>query len=322
MNKRRLGGSELEVAPLALGGNVFGWTADEPTSFRLLDAFVDGGFNLLDTANTYSKWAPGNRGGESETIIGNWLKQSGKRDQVVIATKVGWEMSPADKGLTKAYILRAVEESLQRLQIDCIDLYFSHTDDLATPVDETLEAHTQLVRQGKARVIGASNFSAERLSEAMRASATHGTARYECLQPLYNLYDRPAYESGLEAVCRDHGIGVVPYFGLACGFLTGKYRSEADLAGRARAGRVKTYMNERGMRILAALDEVARRQSATPAQAALAWVMARPGLTAPIASATSLAQLEELMAAAALRLDQTSIALLNAASAVPVVSAE
>jgi aryl-alcohol dehydrogenase-like predicted oxidoreductase len=317
MKKRRLGGSELEVAPLALGGNVFGWTADEPTSFRLLDAFVDAGFNLIDTANIYSKWQPGHRGGESETIIGNWLQQSGKRDRVIVATKVGMEMSPEDKGLSKAYILRAVEESLQRLQIDCIDLYFSHTDDLTTPVDETLEAHTQLVRQGKVRVIGASNFSAERLSEAMQASARHGYARYECLQPLYNLYDRSDYESGLEAVCRDHGIGVVPYFGLACGFLTGKYRSEADLAGRARAGRVKTYMNERGMRILAALDEVAKRQSATPAQAALAWVMARPGITAPIASATSLAQLEELMAAAELQLDQRSIALLNMASTTP-----
>jgi aryl-alcohol dehydrogenase-like predicted oxidoreductase len=321
MNKRRLGGSELEIAPLALGGNVFGWTADEPTSFRLLDAFVDAGFNLIDTANVYSKWAPGHHGGESETIIGKWLTQSGKRGQVVIATKVGLEMSPADKGLSKAYILRAVEESLQRLQIDCIDLYFSHTDDLDTPIDETLEAHTQLVRQGKVRVIGASNFSAERLSEAMQASAKHGCARYECLQPLYNLYDRTGYESGLEAVCHEHGIGVVSYYGLACGFLTGKYRSEADLAGRTRAGRVKTYLTERGFRILAALDEVARRQDATPAQAALAWVMARPGITAPIASATSLAQLEELMAAAALQLDPTSIALLNAASAAPVAPA-
>jgi aryl-alcohol dehydrogenase-like predicted oxidoreductase len=318
MNKRRLGGSELEIAPLALGGNVFGWTADEPTSFRLLDAFVDAGFNLIDTANVYSKWAPGHHGGESETIIGNWLQQSGKRNKVVIATKVGLEMSPADKGLSKAYILRAVEESLQRLSIDCIDLYYSHTDDLDTPIDETLEAHTQLVRQGKVRVIGASNFSAERLSAAMQASAGHGCARYECLQPLYNLYDRTGYESGLEAVCHEHGIGVVPYYGLACGFLTGKYRSEADLAGRARAGRAKTYMTERGFRILAALDEVARRQDATPAQAALAWVMARPGITAPIASATSLAQLEELMPAAALRLDPTSLALLNAASAAPV----
>ncbi len=322
MKKRRLGGSELEVAPLALGGNVFGWTADEPTSFRLLDAFVDAGFNLIDTADVYSKWQPGHRGGESETIIGNWLQQNGKRDRVIIATKVGMEMSPEDKGLSKAYILRAVEESLQRLRIDCIDLYFSHTDDLATPVDETLEAHTQLVRQGKVRVIGASNFSAERLSEAMQESARHGHARYECLQPLYNLYDRSDYESGLEAVCRDHGIGVVPYFGLACGFLTGKYRSEADLAGRARAGRVKTYMNERGMRILAALDEVAKRQSTTPAQAALAWVMARPGITAPIASATSLAQLEELMAAAELQLDQRSIALLNTASTTPAAPVE
>jgi aryl-alcohol dehydrogenase-like predicted oxidoreductase len=321
MKKRRLGGSELEVAPLALGGNVFGWTADEPTSFRLLDAFVDAGFNLIDTANIYSKWQPGHRGGESETIIGNWLQQSGKRDRVIVATKVGMEMSPEDKGLSKAYILRAVEESLQRLQIDCIDLYFSHTDDLTTPVDETLEAHTQLVRQGKVRVIGASNFSAERLSEAMQVSAKHGYKRYECLQPLYNLYDRSSYESGLEAVCRDNRIGVASYYGLACGFLTGKYRSEADLAGSSRAGRVKTYMNERGMRILAALDEVAERQDATPAQAALAWVMARPGITAPIASATSVAQLEELMAAAALQLDQTSNALLNAASAAPVTPA-
>jgi aryl-alcohol dehydrogenase-like predicted oxidoreductase len=314
MNKRRLGGSALEVAPLALGGNVFGWTAAASTSFQLLDTFVDAGFNLIDTADVYSKWQPGHRGGESETIIGNWLKRTGKRDRVVIATKVGLEMSPDDKGLARAYILRAVEASLRRLQIECIDLYFSHTDDLATPVDETLEAHTLLVRQGKVRVIGASNFSAERLSEAMQASARHGHARYECLQPLYNLYDRSAYESTLEAVCRNHGIGVTPYFGLACGFLTGKYRSEAALAGRARAGRVKTYMNERGMRILAALDEVAKRQHATPAQVALAWLMAQPGITAPIASATSLVQLEELMAAVQLRLDHASIALLDAAS--------
>jgi aryl-alcohol dehydrogenase-like predicted oxidoreductase len=317
MNKRRLGGSELEVAPLALGGNVFGWTADEPTSFQLLDAFVDAGFNLIDTANMYSKWVPGHRGGESESIIGKWFKRSGKRDRVVIATKVGMEMSPEDKGLARAYIVRAVEESLHRLQTDRIDLYFSHADDPDVPMDETLEAHTLLVRQGKVRAIGASNFSAERLSEAMQVSARHGYARYECLQPLYNLCDRPAYESGLEAVCHGTGIGVTPYFGLACGFLTGKYRSEADLAGSSRAGRVKTYLNERGLRILSALDKVARRQSATPAQAALAWVMARPGITAPIASATSLRQLKELMAAAALQLDQTSLALLNAASATP-----
>ncbi|MFS8087347.1 MAG: aldo/keto reductase [Acidobacteriota bacterium] len=317
MNKRRLGGSELAVAPLALGGNVFGWTADAATSFQLLDAFVDAGFNLIDTADVYSKWQPGHRGGESETIIGDWLQQSGKRDRVVIATKVGLEMGPEDKGLAKAYILRAVEASLRRLQIECIDLYFSHTDDLGTPMDETLEAHTQLVRQGKVRVIGASNFSAERLAEAMQASAGHGYARYECLQPLYNLCDRSAYEVTLEAACRDHGIGVTPYFGLACGFLTGKYRTEADLAGRARAGRVKTYLNERGMRILAALDDVARRLDATPAQVALAWVLAQPGITAPIASATSLAQLEELMAAAGLRLDPPAITLLDAASTAP-----
>lgn len=321
MNKRRLGGSDLLVAPLALGGNVFGWTADEPTSFRILDAFVDAGFNLVDTANVYSKWVPGHRGGESETIIGKWLRQSGKRDQVVIATKVGMEMPPGDQGLASAYILRAVEESLQRLGIDCIDLYYSHADDPATPMEETLAAYTQLVRQGKVRVIGASNFSAERLVEAARVSAQHGYARYECLQPLYNLCDRSPYESALEATCNDLALGVVPYFGLACGFLTGKYRSEADLAGKARAGRVKSYMNERGMRILAALDAVAKRQDATPAQVALAWEMARPGITAPIASATSVAQLDEIMPAAALRLDAAAITELNAASAEPATPA-
>ncbi len=315
MNRRRLGRSELEVAPLALGGNVFGWTADEPTSHRLLDAFVDGGFNLIDTANAYSVWAPGHRGGESETVIGNWLKKSGKRDRVVIATKVGWEVTPTDKGLSKAYILRAAEESLRRLQVECIDLYYSHTDDLGTPVDETLEAHAQLVREGKVRVIGASNFSAGRLSAAMQASAAHGYPRYECLQPRYNLYDRAVFEDSLEAACREHGIGVIPYFGLASGFLTGKYRNEIDMADRPRVRWLKNYMTPRGFRILAALDVAAKRRQATPAQVALAWLMARPGVTAPIASATSVAQLEELMAAAALELDRTSIALLNAASA-------
>lgn len=255
--KRKLGNSGLQVAPWAFGGNVFGWTVDEITAFNLLDAFVDAGFNLIDTADTYSRWAPGNQGGESETVIGKWLKRSGKRQQVMIATKVGMEMSPTKKGLAKDYILSEAEESLKRLQIDCIDLYQSHTDDANTPVEETLEAYSRLVQQGKVRVIGASNFSAGRLKESLDASIKHGYPRYETLQPLYNLYDRAEYERNLEPFCLEHGLGVIPYFSLASGFLTGKYRSEADFSKSSRGPRVKKYLNDRGFRILAALGEAA-----------------------------------------------------------------
>jgi len=315
MKMRKLGNSGLEVSPLVFGGNVFGWTVDEPTSFCLLDAFVGAGFNFIDTADVYSKWAPGNKGGESESILGNWLKHSGKRQQVVIATKVGMEMGLGLKGLSKAYILRAVEDSLQRLQTDYIDLYQSHADDAETPLTETLETYGQLVKQGKVRAIGASNYGAERLGEALRVSKQHGFPSYQSLQPNYNLYDRAEYETQLEAVCRDKGLGVIPYFSLASGFLTGKYRSEGDLTASPRGEFVKKYLNERGFRILRALDEVARELHSTPTKIALAWLLARPSITAPIASATSLEQLNDLIAASQLELDQASIERLNHASA-------
>lgn len=315
MKMRKLGNSGLEVSPIAFGGNIFGWTVDEPTSFRLLDAFVAAGCNFIDTADVYSKWVPGNKGGESETILGNWLKRSGKRRQVVIATKVGIQMGPGQKGLSKGYILRAAEDSLKRLQTDTIDLYQSHTDDAETPLTETLEAYAQLIKQGKVRAIGASNYSAERLGEALQASQQHGLPRYQSLQPNYNLYDRADYEAKLEAVCLENGLGVIPYFSLASGFLTGKYRSEADLAAGKRGPMVKKYLNDRGFRILRALDEVARALHATPAKVALAWLAARPSITAPIASATSLEQLNELVGAMELALDQASIERLNRASA-------
>ena len=315
MKMRKLGNSGLEVSPLVFGGNVFGWTVDEPTSFRLLDAFVSAGFNSIDTADVYSKWAPGNKGGESESILGNWLKSRGNRQQVVIATKVGMEMGPGQKGLSKAYILRAAEESLKRLQTDYIDLYQSHADDPDTPLIETLEAYAQLVKQGKVRAIGASNYGAERLREALQFSREFGFPRYQSLQPNYNLYDRAEYETKLEAVCRENGSGVIPYFSLASGFLTGKYRSEADLAASKRGQFVKKYLNERGFRILRALDDVAVEIHSTPAKISLAWLMARPGITAPIASATSLEQLNDLIAATQLELDRASIERLNNASA-------
>lgn len=315
MSKRALGNSGISVHPLALGGNVFGWTIDEPTSFQILDAFVAEGLDLIDTADIYSKWAAGNHGGESETIIGNWLKGSGNRSKVIIATKVGMELSPEKKGLSKAYIFRAVEDSLKRLQTDYIDLYQSHQDDPDTPLAETLEAYSELIRQGKVRAIGASNYSAERLSEALEVSRKLGYPRYETLQPNYNLYDRAGYEDTLEPVCRTNGLGVISYFSLASGFLTGKYRSETDLSKSARGGGVKKYLNPRGFRILAALDRVADQHRSTPATIALAWLIARPGIAAPIASATSLKQLEGLAAAARIELDAASIELLNQASA-------
>lgn len=314
MEKRRLGRSDLMVSPLCLGGNVFGWTVDEPTSFKLLDAYVEAGLNFIDTADVYSTWVPGNEGGESETIIGNWMKARGNRDKVVIATKVGSEMGPNRKGLAKAYIRSAVEESLRRLQTDHIDLYQSHRDDPDTPQQETLEAYAELIREGKVRAIGASNFSAERLAEALELSAKLGLPRYESLQPQYNLYDRAGYESELEPLCRRHDIGVIPYYGLASGFLTGKYRSEADFGKSVRGARMASYLNERGKRILAALDDVAARKNATPAQVALAWLMARPGLTAPIASATGLEQLKDLVAATRLQLGADEIEQLDQAS--------
>jgi aryl-alcohol dehydrogenase-like predicted oxidoreductase len=315
MEKRKLGNSGLEVAPLAFGGNVFGWTVDEPTSFRLLDAFVSAGFNLIDTADVYSRFAPGNEGGESETIIGRWMKGGANRDKVIIATKVGMEMGPGKKGLSKSYILRSAEDSLRRLQTDYIDLYQSHVDDDRTPPEETLEAYAQLIKEGKVRAIGASNYGAERLGQALRVSREHGWPRYESLQPLYNLYDRADYEERLEPVCAEEGLGVISYFSLASGFLTGKYRSEADLSKSPRGRGVKKYLNDRGFRILRALDEVAEKTGSTPARVALAWLIARPSVTAPIASATNVEQLNDLIEATKLSLDDSSIESLNQASA-------
>jgi aryl-alcohol dehydrogenase-like predicted oxidoreductase len=312
MEKRRLGRSDLHVAPLCLGGNVFGWTADEATSQKLLDAFIAAGFNFIDTADVYSKWATGRHGGESEIVIGDWLRRRGKRDDVVIATKVGSEMAPDRKGLSKPYILRAVEDSLRRLGTDYIDLYQSHRDDPETPVEETLEAYGALIKAGKVRAIGASNFTAERLAASLEASEKLGLPRYESLQPEYNLMVR-AFEQELAPLCARHGIGVIPYYGLASGFLTGKYRSKADLKQSPRGEDVEAYLNERGFRVLAALDEIAARRAAMPAQVALAWLMTR--VTAPIASATNLKQLEDLVASARLTLTAADIATLEAASA-------
>ncbi|MGW8286361.1 MAG: aldo/keto reductase [Candidatus Deferrimicrobiaceae bacterium] len=314
-NNRELGNSGLKVAPLALGGNVFGWTADEKTSFRLLDAFTAGGGDLIDTADIYSTWVPGHKGGESETVLGKWLGRGGNRQKVLIATKVGKEMGPDRKGLSKSYILRAAEDSLKRLQTDYIDLYQTHEDDPDTPLEETLEAFAQLTREGKVRAIGASNYNAERLARALQVSGKHGNPAFQSLQPLYNLHERSEYEAELEPLCREKGLGVLPYFPLASGFLTGKYRSEKDLAGRARADMVKKYLDDRGFRILDALDRVALQHHSAPATVALAWLIARPGITAPIASATSIDQLNELLKALELELDPSAIDLLNQASA-------
>jgi aryl-alcohol dehydrogenase-like predicted oxidoreductase len=315
MDKRRLGRSDLMVSPLCLGGNVFGWTVDEATSFKLLDAYAGAGLNFIDTADVYSTWVPGNTGGESEAIIGKWMKARGNRDQLIIGTKVGSEMGPGKKGLSRGYIRSAVEASLQRLLTDYIDLYQSHRDDLATPQQETLEAYQELIREGKVRTIGASNFTAARLEEALETSENLGLPRYESLQPEYNLYNRADYESELEPLCLQQKIGVIPYYGLASGFLTGKYRSEADFGKSPRGGRMSAYLNERGRRILAALDDVSARRSASLAQVALAWLMARPGLTAPIASATSVEQMKDLIASTTLRLDAADIEQIEQASA-------
>jgi aryl-alcohol dehydrogenase-like predicted oxidoreductase len=314
MQRRQLGRSGLTIAPLAFGGNVFGWTADEATSFKLLDAFVAGGFNFIDTADVYSRWHPGNQGGESETIIGKWLKQRGNRDKVVIGTKVGIEMPGGGQGLSRAWITEEVENSLRRLQTDHIDLYMSHRDDPDTPQAETLETYAGLIRAGKVRAIGASNFTAARLREALDTSAKLGLPRYESLQPNYSIMERSEFEGDLEALCRKETVGVITYYSLASGFLSGKYRSKADTAGKTRGARVEGYLDERGYRVLAALDDVAGRYRATPAQVALAWLIAQPAVTAPIASATSVAQLEEIMKAPSLALDADAVGQIDAAS--------
>jgi len=316
MQLRSLGRSGLQVSPLCFGGNVFGWTVDEAESFRLLDAWLDAGFNFIDTADVYSAWVPGHVGGESETIIGKWFRRSGKRARVVLATKVGKPMGEGKKGLSAGYIRAAVEASLRRLQTDCIDLYQSHDDDSATPLEETLGAFAELIRAGKVRAIGASNHGAGRLALALQVAEREGLPRYESLQPLYNLCDRAVYEAELEPLCARHGLGVINYYALAAGFLTGKYRSAADAGKSARgANTTAKYLNPRGLRILTALDDAAQRHQATPGQVALAWQMARPSITAPIASATTLAQLDELAGAMRLQLDGATLAALDQASA-------
>lgn len=312
---RELGRSGLQVQPIAFGGNVFGWSVDEKGAFKLLDAFVEAGFNLIDTADVYPAWVPGNKGGESEAIIGRWLKHGGKRDKVVIATKVAkWAERP---GLSAANINAAIDDSLRRLQTDVVDLYQAHEDDESVPLEETLGAFARLIEAGKVRAIGASNYSATRLRDALKVSADYHLPRYETLQPEYNLHDRSGYEAALEPLVREHGLGVISYYSLASGFLSGKYRS-ADDAGKSGARGAKVvaqYLNPRGLRILAALDDLAAAHKATPAQVALAWLIARPGITAPIVSATSVEQLHDVLAAARLQLSAQDIAQLDAASA-------
>ena len=316
MELRRLGTSSLVIPPLVFGGNVFGWSADEATSFTLLDKLAGAGLVAIDTADVYSRWVPGHQGGESEAIIGRWLKQRGKRDDLVIMTKVGMEMPGRGKGLSPAWIRRSVDESLKRLQTDYIDLYQAHQDDPETPLADTLGAFADLMKAGKVRAIGASNYSAARLEEALKASEAGGLPAYVSLQPHYNLMERPLFEDGLEPVCLAHKLGVIPYYSLASGFLSGKYRSEADLAKSAARGRaVAKYLQGKGPKVLTALDQAAAATNATPTQVALAWLMARPSVTAPIASASKAEQLDDLIKATTLKLSAAQIAALDAASA-------
>ncbi len=313
MEKRSLGNSSLEVAPIALGGNVFGWTIDEKKSFEILDGFVEAGFNLIDTANTYSRWKEGNTGGESETIIGNWIKQRKNRSKVIVATKVGGDMGNG-KSISKKNILAEAEHSLKRLQTDYIDLYQTHWDDNDTPVEETLAAYQQLISEGKVKYIGASNLSPQRLLASLEASEKMGLPRYETFQPEYNLYNREKFERELEKICIDHNLGVISYYSLAAGFLTGKYRSAADATKSARGESNKKYMNERGFKILEALDQVSAKYNTSLASIAIAWLIARPSVTAPISSVTSLSQLDELVNATQVGLDDESIRTLDDAS--------
>lgn len=314
MEKRELGKTGISVSPLMFGGNVFGWTVDEKQSFTLLDAFTDAGLNFIDTADVYSRWVQGSTGGDSEMIIGKWFKQSGKRDKVILATKVGKEMGPGKKGLSAAYIKQAVEDSLKRLQTDYIDLYQSHDDDLNTSFTETLEAYGQLIKEGKVRIIGASNYKADRLADALQVSASHNLPAYQTLQPEYNLYQREDYETHLEPLCLERGLGIIPYYSLASGFLTGKYRSEKDFDKSKRGKGIQKYLNDRGYRILDALDKVADEYKTSQASIALAWLIARPSITAPIASATSIDQLNDLIKATEIKLSDEDIELLTGAS--------
>lgn len=315
MEKRQLGNTGLHVYPITFGGNVFGWTIDEKKSFEILDAFTGAGFNFIDTADVYSRWVPGNEGGESEIIIGNWMKKQGNREKLIIATKVGSDMGSAKKDLSKKYILKAAEDSLKRLQTDYIDLYQTHWDDPTTPIEETLEAYAQLIKEGKVRHIGASNLTADRLKDSLQIASANGLPAYETFQPHYNLYERAAFEDGLEPVCLGNNLGVLNYYSLASGFLTGKYRSEADLGKSQRGGGVAQYLNERGFKILDALDKVAAELNSTPATVALAWLINRPSVTAPIVSATSTTQLESIIKAPDLEITADQLHFLTSESA-------
>ncbi|WP_294824034.1 aldo/keto reductase [uncultured Flavobacterium sp.] len=315
MKKRQLGNTSLHVYPITFGGNVFGWTIDEKRSFELLDAFTGKGFNFIDTADVYSRWKPGNEGGESETIIGNWIKKRGSRNDVIIATKVGSDMGGGKKGLSKKYILKAIDDSLKRLQTDYIDLYQSHFDDPDTPFEETLDTYAQLIKEGKVRHIGASNLTADRLKGALQVAQQQGLPLYETFQPHYNLYERAAFEDGLEPICLGNNLGVLNYYSLASGFLTGKYRSKDDLGQSPRGGGVEKYLDDRGFKILSALDEVAKQLKTTPATAALSWLINRPSVTAPIVSATTVEQLESIMKAPNLAMTAHEIELLTQESA-------
>lgn len=313
MKRRFLGQSEIQVSPIALGGNVFGWTADEKTSFEILDRFYEYGFNFIDTADVYSMWVPGNSGGESESIIGKWMKSRNCRGRVVVATKVGMQMTSEKKGLSKKYIFEAVESSLLRLQTDYIDLYQTHRDDKTIPLTETLEALTDLKNSGKVRCIGASNYSPERLNEALQTSTRNGLEKFQTLQPLYNLYDRSEYESGLESICVANNLSVINYYSLASGFLTGKYRTKEDLSlkSKARGSRVQNYLNERGLKIVSALEMVSKELGTNPTQVAIAWLLSQPSITAPIASATNLTQLDDIISSATLELTSSQVKFLN-----------
>ncbi len=315
MQMKKLGNSSIQVVPFVFGGNVFGWTIDAERSFAILDAFVDRGFNFVDTADVYARWAPGNKGGESETILGQWFARSGKRDKVVLATKVGIEMGEGKKGLSSKYIFEAVEASLKRLQTDYIDLYQSHKDDESVPIEETLGAYARLIEQGKVRIIGASNYSGERLADALETAEREKLPMYQSLQPEYNLHARHAYETQLEPVVKKFGLGVIPYFALASGFLTGKYRTKEDARGAKREAMVGKYFDERGEKILRALAAVQKETGAQQATIALTWLLAQPTITAPIASATSVEQLESLLAAVDLKLTEAQVQQLTDASA-------
>jgi len=315
MAMRRLGTSDLVFEPIVFGGNVFGWTADEATSFALIDRFVERGFAMIDTADVYSIWVPGHRGGESETIIGKWLERGGARNRILIATKCGMDMGKGGKGLSRKHILASVDASLKRLRTDYIDLYQAHADDASVPLEETLEAFASLIAAGKVRAIGASNYTAPRLAEALAVSKAQGLARYVSLQPHYNLANRTQFEGALQDLCVAEGIGVIPYYSLAGGFLSGKYRKSEDLVGRARARTAGQYLNERGLNLLAEIDRVAAAHKATPAQIALAWLLAQPGITAPIVSATSLDQLDEILASTKIALGAEALTRLDKASA-------